>query len=179
MTIAEIVDRTAEYQCGKKRRPKKTEIVSVLPTPNDSTNYETIVFNYLFENKDSLEIRKIYQLKNSSVDGLLELTDNRTILLEIKYALNWDKCSTARIQFHSFLARKLYSELSVDTPTNALILFHKFTRDWARRNAKNVENGWNYFYEEEDYLNQSLIKTDIAQLLDGHLVYYPGIISDD
>ena len=105
-------------------------------------------------------------MKNSRADGLLELDDGKTVLLEIKYALGWAKCCEARIQFQWFLTSKAYDRLCIKKPGNALIIFHHFSYDWAKEAQKRRHlNGWSEFYTEENTLNKDLIKTHIVQFM--------------
>jgi len=171
MMIDCIIRRKIEPKYGTPHKREIEELSGLrsidLPK-TEPLKFEKIAFNYFFENKETLGISKLYQLKNSSADGLLELVSGRTVLLEIKYVLNWSNSCRARIQFMRFLAEGLYVKFSVTKPEHGLIIFHDFRGNFAKK-------GWDYFYEEENVLNKNMIKTDIVQLIDGCLVPYPVI----
>ena len=174
MRIDDIMNREINPGPIKSKEPKSIEIKVPLCLDHlrsKPIKFERKVFNYLFENRDKLGISRIFQLKNSRADGLLELNSGEMVLLEIKYALGWAKCCQARIQFQWFLIGKVYERLSIEKPRNSLIVFHHFGADWAK-------HGWDYFYGEENILSKSLVQTDIAQLTDdGHLIPYPGNVA--
>jgi len=174
MKIINLINKEIEPKYGPRheRRMEEFNIPVSSEHPKVYIEFERKLFNYLFENKDELGISKVYRLRSSGTDGLLELNGGETVLLEIKYALGWAKCCQARIQFQRFLTEKLHDEFSIRKPEHGLIIFHHFIRDWARG-----ERGWDYFYEEEKMLSKSLIKTHIVQLTDdGRLVSYPDVI---
>jgi len=181
MRIHDIINKEIKIGCKEyKPLPRKaieiTEPLLHTESRRVDLEFEITVFNYLLEQKSILEINKIYKLKSSSADGILELEDGQTVLLEIKYALGWAKCCQARIQFQRFLTEGLYDKLcpNFNKPENGLIVFHHFSGDFARP-RKNRECGWVYFYEEGNVLDRSLIKTDIVRLEDnGLLITYPG-----
>lgn len=140
--------------------------------------YEVEVFNYLYEHKTELGISKIYKLKNSLADGILKLDNDKMVLLEIKYALGWDKSSVARIQFQWFINDKIYERLSLNKPNNALIVFDHFSGDWAKPQRKSyIEIGWHNFYIEEMLINKDNTKTDIVKLSNGILTCYQDLHS--
>ena len=170
MKIYDVINRRIKPKTFNRQKPKLVEIREPLPLnhlKSKPIGFERKVFNHLLENKDELGVTRIYQLRNARADGPLELDSGATVLLEIKYALGWARCCLARIQFQWFLIQEVYDKLSIEKPKNSLIVFHHFSGDWAKY-------GWDYFYDEESDLNVSLVKTDIAQLDDGHLIFYPG-----
>jgi len=174
MKISCIVNKTVKPMFGTRHERQIEEFIACTPEehPKVYIEFERKVFNYLLKNKDTLGISKVYRLRSSGADGLLELDSGETVLLEIKYALGWAKCCQSRIQFQRFLTEKLYGRFSVRKPESGLIVFNRFSGDWAKR-------GWDYFYEEENVLNESLINTHIVQLTDsGDLISYPGKATD-
>jgi hypothetical protein len=171
MIIDCIIRKKIEPKYGSPHERKIQKVLSLQSIDKPKTEplkFEKVVFNYFFENKETLGISKLYQLESSSTDGLLELVSGQTVLLEIKYALNWSKSCQARIQFLRFLTEELHKKFCVNKPENGLIIFHHFSGDFVKR-------GWDYFYEEENVLNKNIIKTDIAQLTDGCLIPYPVV----
>jgi hypothetical protein len=171
MMIDCIIRRKIDPKYGtlRKREMKElSDLQSIDEPKTEPLKFERMVFNYLFENKEALGISKLYQLRNSSADGLLELTSGKTVLLEIKYVLNWWRSCQARIQFLRFIVEKLHEKFCVNKPENGLIIFHNFSSDWTKK-------GWNNFYKEENVLNKNMIKTDIIQLVDGQLIPYPVV----
>ncbi len=168
-----IIRRKIEPKYGTLHKREIKELSCLQSTDKPKTEplkFENIVFNYLYENRETLGISKLYQLKNSSADGLLELASGKTVLLEIKYVLNWSNSCRARIQFMRFLAEGLHKKFCVKKPENGLIIFGNFSGDFVKR-------GWDYFYEEQNVLNKNMIETDIAQLIDGHLIPY-SVVTD-
>ena len=65
-------------------------------------DFENKVFKFLLENKQSLGLKEFYSLKNIIVDSVLELDDEKILLCEFKFALNWFTCSTARTEIQRF-----------------------------------------------------------------------------
>jgi hypothetical protein len=168
MKISCIINKSIEPIYGTKRKGQKRELDDYISENHSGYNeFERRVFNYLFENRAALGIKKVYRLTNASVDGLLELDNREMILLEIKSALGWAYCCQARIQIQRFLTEKLHDKLAVKKPDDALIIFQKFVgSDWRQR-------GWDLFYEEENVLSGDMVKTHIAQLTnDGSLISY-------
>lgn len=113
-------------------------------------------------------IVQAYALKGMLVDCALKLSNGEVALLEIKYALNWRNCCTARIEIQRFMAERLFEKLPWNqVPTKALIVFHHLSGDWNRRPKQHqLKNGWNFFYEEEKALRTAdkLMPVDIIQL---------------
>jgi len=180
--LDDILNKKIEPEPFGKRKPELTEVAAPLTSVYKREDYKfpQEVLNYFLKNKNTLGVNKIYRLKNSIIDGLLELNTGKVILLEIKYVLNWTKCCQARLQFQRFFIEKFYDKLSIKKPEGALIVFHHFSGDWGRKRAKNRRylDGWNRFYEEENILRENLIKTDIVQLTDDRcLISYPGNIA--
>jgi hypothetical protein len=172
MRIQEIIDRKINPEwVPKPQSPRLIEVTESLPDPPSKRAdlvFEKTVFNYILENKQSLGVSNVYQLRAARTDGLLKLDTGQMVLLEIKYALGWVKCCQARIQFEWFLRRMAYYKLCVNKPENALIIFHHFSRDWARIGKKNNrQKGWNNFYDEQDNLSYyGSLNIHIAQLTD-------------
>jgi hypothetical protein len=116
------------------RYPRLIEVIEPLPPPASNRKdlcYEKEVFNYMLKHKCGLGISNIYRLKNARADGLLRLDNGKIVLLEIKYALNCNKGSVARISFQRFMIQRIYEKLSIDRPENALIVFHQFSNLWC------------------------------------------------
>jgi len=164
------------------RAEERGEYESKIETyKREDYRFEKRVFVYLFENRNELGIKNIYVLRNMRVDGLLKLDNEKIIVLEIKYALNWQTCSNARVEVQTFIEdtgiqEEFHKHIPKKQPEATLIIFEHFSGDWKRRtiNPKR-ENGWNLFYEEEEIIRKKLptIPIDIAQLteegLKGHL----------
>jgi hypothetical protein len=172
MRIQEIIDRKIVLDRPINHlSPELKEITEPLPPPPGGKAdlvFEKTVFNYILNNKQPLGVSNVYQLFAARADGLLKLDTGQMVLLEIKYALGWVKCCQARIQFEWFLRRMAYYKLCVNKPENALIIFHHFSRDWARIGKKNNrQKGWNNFYDEQDNLSYyGSLNIHIAQLTD-------------
>lgn len=172
----------------KEYRPQPRRVVEItdeLPprlSGGADLEFEVTVFNYLLNNKRELGISNVYRLKAACADGLLRLDTGEMVLLEIKYALGWEKSCQARIQFERFINEVIYfdrfaskcthAELKAYIPRNGIIVFHHFSSDWNKPRKDREECGWVYFYEEEQVLNKSLIRTDILQLVDQKLIPY-------
>lgn len=112
------------------------------------------------------------------VDGALELDSGKTILLEIKYALNWVNCCNARVEVQRFIEERFYKykHFLKKQPEGALIIFDHFSGVWQERTKKHKdETGWNRFYEEEELLRKKFptIPVDIAQLTEKGLKGLP------
>jgi len=137
---------------------------------NEPNLFETDVFNYLYRNKNELGIEKVYALQYMLVDGLLQLNDGRTVILEIKHALNWFTNCSARVEIARFLVEKRLTPFK--QPERALIIFEHFSPPWKRKTR-----GWSYFYEEESVLRNKFppIPVDIAQLTEAGLKGAPQL----
>ena len=154
-------------------RGKKTPSCSVMTETleiNDNwkvtKNFEKRVLNWLYSKKN-FNIEKVYALNKMLIDGALEMSDGRMVLLESKFALNWFTSCNARIEFQRFMAGRLYERLSGNKiPSNALIIFDHFSGDWDKKTkSRKCKNGWNFFYEEENVLREvSSLPIDISQL---------------
>jgi len=170
MRIQEIIDRKINPEwVPKPQSPRLIEVTESLPDPPSKRAdlvFEKTVFNYILENKQSLGVSNVYQLRAARTDGLLKLDTGQMVLLEIKYALGWVKCCQARIQFESFIKLNIYGKIHIDKPENALILFNQFSRDWARMGKYNRQKGWYNFYDEQNYLSDDSLNIHIAQLTD-------------
>lgn len=148
--------------------------------------FEKRVFIHLFEKRDDLGIKKIYELQNMRVDGLLRLDNGKIVLLEIKYALNWQTCSNARVEVQTFIEdaciqEEFHKHIPKKQLEGALIIFRHFSGDWQRRTVNpKRENGWNFFYEEEEILRKKFptMPMDIAQLTEDGLKGAPQTRSE-
>lgn len=173
-----IANRVVIDESEYKPRPRQFfEVTCKLarpPSGREDLNFEVTVLNHLLNNRHELGIRNLYRLRAACADGLLRLDSGEMVLLEIKYALGWAKCCQARAEFERFIDECIHCKFRVDKPQNGVIVFHHFSRDWSvpRRGR---ECGWVYFYEEEQVLNKSLVKTDILQLSNQKLVSYSGL----
>lgn len=179
MKIHEILNKKFQFEKFGKNEPKLIEVVAPLTKryKRKDKKFEQKVFNYFLKNKDTHGVKKIFRLKNSIVDGAFELENGEIILLEIKFALNWVKCSQARLQFQRFFIEKLYDKLPIEKPKGSIIVFHHFSGDWGKKRSvhRRYLDGWNRFYEEENIFRGHLIKTDIVQLNNSQcLIPYPG-----
>jgi len=135
---------------------------------SEAYKFENRVFIHLFKSKIPLGIAEVYRLDNCRVDGLLELDSAQVILLEIKYALNWQTACNARVelqrffeekQIQQYFGEKHYPDVPRSRPTRALIIFRDFSLAWERGNP------WRYFYGEESLLRGKIpvVPIDIVQ----------------
>lgn len=147
-------------------RPVEAEFKGIAESELDL--FDSKVFNYLHRNKKELGVEKLYALKYVPVDGLLILDDGRTVVLEIKHALNWFTSCNARVEIARFLVEKRLPNFT--QPERALIIFEHFSAPWKRKKI-----GWGYFYEEESVLRNKFppIPVDIAQLTEAGLKGVP------
>jgi len=164
-------------------KARKIEISEIIPLASESQSYvfENQVFNYLFSNKTKLNINKIYRFHNSLIDGYIEFENEKIILVEIKYVLNWLKVCNARIQFNRFINRKIFNHPAIDiNESNILggyIIFNNMNEikgnDWGGRvKERKYLNGWYRFYEEQaDFENDFKIR--ILRLNNNILSYEP------
>ena len=141
--------------------------------------FEKEVLNYLFLNKKVLGIQKVYSLKNSRIDGLLRLDNNKVILIEFKYALNWKNTCNARVEIQNYIEGNFHKKLKIEEapPSRAIVFFHHFSGDWEqKRKIFENKNGWSNFYEEEKLLREKcpIVPVDIVQFEDNSLVTNPN-----
>ena len=83
---------------------------------SEAYKFENRVFIHLFKSKIPLGIAEVYRLDNCRVDGLSELDGAQVILLEIKYALNWQTACNARLRVDNDLFEKTIEELEQRFP---------------------------------------------------------------
>jgi hypothetical protein len=145
-----------------------SEILATKKRNSKPAKFENEVFTNFCMDKHSQGIHEVYKLENMLIDGAIELSNGKLVLVEVKYALNWHNCCNARVEIQRFMEERLYDSLPVNkVPERALIVFHHFSRDWEEKaeNRKH-KNGWNFFYEEEKALrrNPSIMPIDIVQL---------------
>lgn len=168
----------------RKRKPALVIPLSEVKHKGTKTKpiqFEIEVFTYLNRNMQELGIVQAYALKNMLVDCALKLNSGAVILLEIKYALNWHNCCTARTEIQRFMAERLFEDLPMNqAPNRALIMFHHFSGDWDRKSKQHkLKNGWNFFYEEEIVLRATVkaMPVDIVQLT-GKGLFSPVAMTD-
>jgi len=185
MTIAKLFGTKINYDIKSKNA--KFILVDDMDRLNDmyknkkgeeDLKYEHEVFKYLHENKKRLGIYKIYKCENVRIDGILMLDKNNGVLLEIKYALGWEKSCNARVQFQWFLIKKPYKkpyDLKDTKFKHALIIFDHFSGDWHRNlSGRDEPKGWRNFYDEEKLLCQESTATRIMQYAKGKRHFYDG-----
>jgi len=178
MKIEELFVKDIKYEKWDKKKPKSSPMSkeqcdkyrTIIKEQNvkPTTKFEKEVLNYLFENRKQLGIEEVYALENMHIDGAMKLTNGTTILLEIKYALNWRNCCNAKVAIQRFIQEELFKTLPTNQiPERALVIFNHFSGDWAKKKENHIhDNGWSFFYEEEEVLRKKLptIPVDIAQL---------------
>ncbi|MGB9959861.1 MAG: hypothetical protein ACPLKQ_05010 [Candidatus Bathyarchaeales archaeon] len=185
MKIEDIFTRAKvfkpEFRKRKRERPIPISEVNYKGGKTKPAKFEIDVLNYLKINMQELGIVEAYALKNMLVDCALKLSNGEVVLLEIKYALNWRNCCTARIEIQRFMAERLFEKIPGNlVPTKALIVFHHFSGDWNRQPKQHqLKNGWNFFYEEENALRKAdkLMPVDIIQL-NGKEFFNPLIMTN-
>ncbi len=125
---------------------------------SEAYKFETRVFIHLFKSKIPLVIAEVYRLDNCRVDGLLELDSAQVILLEIKYAMNWQTACNARVELQRFFEEKQiqqyfrekhYPDVPHSRPTRALIIFRDSSLAWERGNPGAISMGKKAFSEEK------------------------------
>lgn len=148
----------------------------------ETDKFEKSVLLHLFKNRRALGIEKIYKLKNVRVDAALKLNSGKTIVLEVKYMLNWRNCCNARIEILVFIGEQFYAhkDINLPKPEGALIIFHEFGGGWENKKGHKHEKGWYHFYKEEEMFRKKfqdprIIPMDIAQYnkkQEDKLLYY-------
>jgi hypothetical protein len=155
-----------------RKAPKKNQIIKfdVSKSGKKYYQFEIDVFNFLYQNAKELGIKSIFKLENSLIDGLIILTDDTAIAVEIKYALNWNKSNVARSQILSFNLEKLFNKLGFPKPKAGIIIFNHFSNDWAKTPKKrSIKDGWLRFYQEQNNFD-FLTKIHILQLKNNSLL---------
>ncbi|GBE56338.1 hypothetical protein BMS3Bbin16_00542 [archaeon BMS3Bbin16] len=179
MNLKELISKNINLKKGSNKRESIPIVnlndLDILYEKKVSKDllFERNVFNYLLNNKSRLGINELFKFKNVRIDGALKLRDSsELILLEIKYRLNWFKTCNARIEFQLF-KKNFYEKLTEDSNEirSGLIIFEEFSGDWKRKaDCRRLQNGWSYFYEEENFLKSNDFKTHIVQLKNNKLV---------
>ena len=152
-----------------KRKPAQNKIYKGIKST--ALVFQYSIWEYLNNNKSIYKISKVISLNAADVDGIVILENGATILIEVKYALNWFKCCNARTEIQLFLRKKKYLELIPEyaMPSAGLIIFKEFSSDWKNIRTKDqVERGWINFYDEQKYFNSDF-KIDIIQFNEGKL----------
>ena len=173
MKIEDLFTKAVKPEVRKRKNPVCSPI-SQIPLVKEKIStpikFEQDVLEFLYRNITPLGITNIYSLENMYLDAALELEGNRLILLEFKFALNWRTACNARIEIQRFMQEKFFEKAPLNKmPEKALIIFDHFSGNWNRTSiGHKLENGWNFFYEEENVLRKgvSTIPIDIAQLTD-------------
>ena len=176
MRISEFLDRKITPECWKSRKPEKIEIKDIedisWPVKGNDIKFEQEVFRFLLQNQKELGLQTIYRLKNSGIDGLLILDDDRSVAIEIKYRMNWLKACQANLQFQGFLERIIFA--TEYQPKIGVVFFEDFSGDWLRiPSIRKNENGWNFWYAEHHYLPGQNFKIHLLCLCDSKLDGYP------
>jgi len=166
MEIKEYLKKDFKEKINCPRDPKSTEY-----EPKKTSNlkapwaiFEKIVPRYFYEHKEELGIKRIYALHNARIDGVIELEDGETVMLECKFLLGWQKSCNARIEFElfrSYYYGKFKDEFNFPKPQKGLIVFGNFNGDWSKI-SKKYKNGWG-FYHENKQLPKSFVKTGIIK----------------
>ena len=168
--------RHEERKRGKKKCLPLPELLTYRSIKAEYKKFEEEVPSYLNKNKEGLCIKEVYQLKNMLVDLMLKLNNGMTVLVEVKYALNWYTSCNARVEIQRFMAERLYEKCpKVGRPERALIIFNHFSRDWNEQpQGRRYKNGWNFFYEEEKALRGKFptVPIDIVQLTEEGLINF-------
>jgi hypothetical protein len=173
--IDQLIDEQSDLPSNgpRPRKPERHVLDQRLSTAstNEPKLYEVDVFNHLLAHKDALGIRNVFQLKNASADGELELRDGRRVLVEIKYRMNWDKACQAGWQLLESL--RLLEPFRVSpVPYAGLVFFEKFTGDWDRKAASRpLEDGWYYWYAGHHEIREDFSAV-LVHLEDGALETY-------
>ncbi|MCB0561262.1 MAG: hypothetical protein H6573_08865 [Lewinellaceae bacterium] len=180
MTIEELGASKVKFEHSINRnKPSKEEITSKnsIEKEDEALQFETNALNFLDQNRSRLQIRNLFRLKNSLVDGFVETEQGTGIAIEFKYALNWNKSNVARSQIINFSNYEIYKQLDVKKPNLGLIVFNHFSGDWNRVSGnRDIPNGWLQFYYEQRGYDQ-FFKIQILQLFENHLIN-PGIITE-
>jgi len=178
MKFSDFIDKEIIPEQMSTYKPQISEIRNKINSSPKTipSKFEKDVFNFLFQNKNELGIYKIYQLKNSSIDGLMTLDDGRSIAMEIKYRMGWEKACQANHQFEQFfrIAPEIVEKYN---PQIGVVFFNEFSMDFKRRpkKYKNVY-GWNYWYYYHNYLpGREDFKIHLIRFSDGKLSGYPSM----
>lgn len=121
--------------------------------------FENRVLSFLWDSRESFQIKDVVRLKNSSVDGKMDLEGNQIIPFEIKLRMNWLKACQSTWQFSQF--RDIQPNAAFDT---GIVFFESFSADWARTpKTSQIQNGWKNWYSDHwkaDGLTVHLIRLD-------------------
>jgi hypothetical protein len=162
----------------KPRAPSRELLHAPPPTTEETDEpklYESEVYDYLLTHKDALGISEVFQLKNSSADGEIELDGGGRVLVEIKYAMNWEKaCQSTWQLLESF---KLMKPLKLSpTPHAGLVFFEHFTADWDKQAvSRPLKAGWYYWYAGHYKLREDF-SAMLVHLQRGVLSTYPELV---
>ncbi len=154
-----------------KKGALQPKIISVEnTTKNKPLQFQRDVFRHLTSHKAELNINQVFAVKNSFIDGIIELENGKLILCECKLNLNWFKACNARTEFQMFLKKQILRELKIEgTPHSAIIFFEEFSNDWKEDFKKyNCTRGWINFYDEQEHYKDEF-NVDIIQFQDKKL----------
>jgi hypothetical protein len=113
MKLSEYLNREVCPESFNNRKPKKIEVTDDIMNRSANTvpdKFELETFQFLYQNRRELGIRKSYQLKNASIDGLIILDDSQSVAIEIKYRMNWLKACQTGWQLEKFLRTDIGDE---------------------------------------------------------------------
>jgi hypothetical protein len=169
--FAELIAHEIDPEPARVNEPAAHLLTSPLPTNGTERpprTFEISVFNALLAQRATLGVTDVWRCRNVRIDGLLDLADGRRLALEIKYRMNWEKACQAGAQFSWYRKRRERSEKPL---SGALVFFEEFSGDWARRKpAWLLENGWNYWYTEQNEVDG--LRIDLVRLRGGKLDSY-------
>src|SRR5262245_16401198 len=142
ITLSEIISQPISVVVKAHHKPNFEVLSRHIPARSEKPQdvYEAGVFNFLFDNRQPLEIKNVMKFTALLVDGAVELLDGRHLTVEVKFRMNWEKACQAEYQFRTFLTRKDRMPFAVH---GGLIVFDEFSGDWKRNTTSRVrENGW-------------------------------------
>jgi hypothetical protein len=148
--LPELFNSTIEGECAKVLAPRADPLSSFrekIGRENAAAAYEIDVFNFLVQEKAALGVSEIWRCRNSRVDGLVRLVNGRTLAVEVKYRMNWEKACQACAQISWYRTRAAdVLDLGID---GGLVFFEAFSGYRARRKPTwLLENGWNFWYAD-------------------------------
>ncbi|MGD0828356.1 MAG: hypothetical protein ABSA09_09785 [Desulfobaccales bacterium] len=104
-TIFDLIGKNIITEPYSKKSPKREEILTYIMEEGRKPDmqYEYEVFNFLFKNKISLGIQRIFRFESLYVDGQIELDNGNLYIIEIKYRMNWMKACQSGWQISKYL----------------------------------------------------------------------------
>ena len=100
MRVDELLGQSFRPEEYGRNEPKVTEVTG--PSGKERAKkdkdliYEDRVFDTLWQQKDDLDLTRVWRLQSSVIDGALETQAGKMVAIEVKYRMNWMKACQGR-----------------------------------------------------------------------------------